>query len=778
MLAVALLVGIIFGPKALNLFNPFSWGNVDNITLELSRLVLIFQVFAVGVELPNAYMYKHWRSLFYLLVPVMTVAWLVSSAFIYALIPGLPSFADALAIGACVTATDPVLASSVVGKGKFAKRVPGHIRNVLSAESGSNDGMAFPFLFLAIDIIHDKSAGPAIRDWVLVTVLYEVVLGCVLGTVLGIAFRKAIKFAERHKLIDRESFLSYYFCLALLCAGTGTLLGSDDLLISFCAGCAFAWDGWFTNRTEESHVSNVIDLIFNLSFFVYFGSIIPWDEFNMPELGLVPWRLVVIAILILLFRRIPIILALKPIIPDIRTWREALFCGHFGPIGVGAIFFSILARAELENDSSFPEATLPSDPNSPNYFTVQVIWPVTTFLILSSIIVHGSSIAVFTLGKHLNTLTLTFTYTRDDTEMQNEPRWLSRLPRLSIGQSMSFHKDSAPPSRASSRSRKVDAGGEVGPGAIGEDIEPPVDAPRAAARRHRHHQRHGSGSQNRQTIQLQARRPDGTSAVIEEKINPGEQAWQEGKDIIVENAQGEVVRKIVSNHGSVVMQEDIKREQQKETRKHPTHPWYNRMAGIAKALGKEAGNDQVMQDDTITEEVDEVEEQGRGRRISKAGIRRTDDIEMGNVTQDDKGEGSSNSNESARRGPAMIVDEDRRQQIREDSDAADERADRARETSVERRRREAVLGFIPDDEDDEPKGKRRARSPLPHVRVIDDDDEEEEEEEDDEDDDDNLKVPSKGIRFGDVSIEGGSFSLQDRLSNRHGKTYRNSFSRN
>ena len=82
-------MGIIFGPVALNLFNPFTWGNTDQITLELSRIVLIVQVFAVGVELPKAYMYRHWRSLFVLLVPVMTFGWIVSSAFIYWLIPAL-----------------------------------------------------------------------------------------------------------------------------------------------------------------------------------------------------------------------------------------------------------------------------------------------------------------------------------------------------------------------------------------------------------------------------------------------------------------------------------------------------------------------------------------------------------------------------------------------------------------------------------------------------------------------------------------------------------------
>jgi len=85
-----------------------------------------------------------------------------------------------------------------VGKGKFAKRVPGHLRNLLSAESGSNDGMAFPFLYLALYIILDQyNTGRAIKDWILITILYEVVMGSVLGAIIGIAWRKAIKFAER-----------------------------------------------------------------------------------------------------------------------------------------------------------------------------------------------------------------------------------------------------------------------------------------------------------------------------------------------------------------------------------------------------------------------------------------------------------------------------------------------------------------------------------------------------------------------------------------------------
>lgn len=50
---VATICGVIFGPYAANLFNPTEWGNVDQITLECSRIVLVVQCFAVGVELPK-----------------------------------------------------------------------------------------------------------------------------------------------------------------------------------------------------------------------------------------------------------------------------------------------------------------------------------------------------------------------------------------------------------------------------------------------------------------------------------------------------------------------------------------------------------------------------------------------------------------------------------------------------------------------------------------------------------------------------------------------------
>lgn len=424
---IATICGIIFGPHAANLIDPNSWGSVDIVTIEFSRVVLVVQCFAVGVELPKFYMERHWKSVVLLLLPVMTFGWLVTSLVIWWMVPVL-TWLESLVVAACVTATDPVLASSVVGKGKFAKRVPKHLRDLLSAESGCNDGMAFPFVYLSLYLLQEHlSAKDVTYHWIVYTILYECIFGAIYGFMVGYLARHGIKYAEQHELIDRESFLVFYFVLALFCAGSGSILGVDDLLVGFACGVGFSNDGWFTQKTEESHVSNVIDLLINLAYFVYFGTIIPWEQYNNVDVGLQAWRLVVIAIFVILFRRIPAMMALKPFIPDIKTWREALFAGHFGPIGVGAIFVAILARAELEQGKPVPLSE-PPRPGSEFYTLALLVWPIVSFLVVASILVHGSSIAVFTLGKRINTLTLTMSYT---TAPEDGPSWMNRLPRIS-----------------------------------------------------------------------------------------------------------------------------------------------------------------------------------------------------------------------------------------------------------------------------------------------------------------------------------------------------------
>jgi NhaP-type Na+/H+ or K+/H+ antiporter len=61
---------------------------------------------------------------------------------------------------------------------------------------------------------------------------------------------------------------------------------------------------------------------------------------------------------ILLLRRIPAVLLLKPFVGQFRTWNEALFVGWFGPVGVGALYFAAVAHKETHNERVWPVATL------------------------------------------------------------------------------------------------------------------------------------------------------------------------------------------------------------------------------------------------------------------------------------------------------------------------------------------------------------------------------------------------------------------------------------
>jgi NhaP-type Na+/H+ or K+/H+ antiporter len=281
----------------------------------------------------------------------------VSAAFIYAFIPNL-NFLSSLAIAACLTPTDPILAAAIVG-GKYAdKHVPAHLRHILAAESASNDSAASVFLFFALYLTLDHTTGSAIKDWLLFLWLCacalpplsttinircsdQIVLSVIWGSLLGFSIRHLMKFCERKDLIDRESYVAQYISLALLTVGTSTLLGADDLA-SFACGTAFSWDGFFNRQTEASLFSSVIDLLLNSAAFVYVGAWMPFDSFSDKTLSLSIWRLICIAILMLLLRRLPIILGLFKWIPDIKSFREALFYGHFGPIGIGQLSIPLI----------------------------------------------------------------------------------------------------------------------------------------------------------------------------------------------------------------------------------------------------------------------------------------------------------------------------------------------------------------------------------------------------------------------------------------------------
>ena len=224
---ISLLAGITFS-HGTNFIKPLDYAagsqeDLDSITLYFTRLVLGVQLVLAGVQLPSKYLKDEWKSLSLLLGPGMTAMWVSSALLIWAMVPNL-SFLHSLAVAACVTPTDPVLSNSIV-KGKFAdKHIPKDLQQIIIAESGANDGLGYPFLFLALYLIkyvgNDGAGQPggaskAMGYWFGDTWGYTILLSVVYGAVVGWIAKDLLHWAEQKKYVDRESFLVFAITLAV-----------------------------------------------------------------------------------------------------------------------------------------------------------------------------------------------------------------------------------------------------------------------------------------------------------------------------------------------------------------------------------------------------------------------------------------------------------------------------------------------------------------------------------------------------------------------------------
>ncbi|OBA28527.1 Sodium/hydrogen exchanger, partial [Hanseniaspora valbyensis NRRL Y-1626] len=425
------IFGIFVGSNVLKWFDPYKWvsnGNIDQLTYELSRVILCIQIFTTAIDTPKKFLKYHWKTILLLIIPIMTFGWIVTGAFIKLIFPQL-HFTDGLLIAGCITATDPCLSASIM-TGHFAiQNVPEILRHIIAVESGINDGMAFPFVYLSLQLIkynnstiytQDFKAKHIIKNWLVDVILYKIVFGAVFGIIMGILARKGLKkliLAERekedkknsvlmhvnnesktkNKWLTKESIITIYLSFIVLLIGCASTLGIDDLLVAFFAGTAFAWTDWYSSHTEEFKFISSLDFLMNCFYFLYLGSILPFNQFNnavgvriVPDLKI--WRLILVGLVVLTLRRIPIVVTLHKFMPDVANFKESIFIGHFGAVGVGAIYSCMMAKEFLTEQMHSVE-----DVDSTEYKhykrLIYIMWPIIAYIVFISITVHGCTIA-------------------------------------------------------------------------------------------------------------------------------------------------------------------------------------------------------------------------------------------------------------------------------------------------------------------------------------------------------------------------------------------------
>lgn len=364
---LALAAGIIAGPLVLDFLDVSRWLPQEVALEHIARITLAISLMEVALRLPKREFLRHLGSYAVILLVLMPAMWLTSSLLV-ALILGFPLWV-ALLIGAVVTPTDPVVSSSIVTGPLAEENLPGRIRHTLSAESGANDGLAYPFVVLPI-LVFEGSFAEALPRWVLHTLLVEVGAAVLLGAGAGLVAGRLLLWSEATRSIEREPMMVFTLALSLSTLGVATLLGTEGLLAVFVAGVVFHLKVGRHEDVEVEPVQGAVDQFFTIPIFALIGMTIPFHEWL--DLG---WTGIALVVAILAFRRLPGMLIVHRWVDPLRSWSDVLFLGWFGPIGIAALYYAnySLGHTGLED-----------------------VWIVGSLIIVASIVVHGATAAPLT----------------------------------------------------------------------------------------------------------------------------------------------------------------------------------------------------------------------------------------------------------------------------------------------------------------------------------------------------------------------------------------------
>ncbi|HEV2125970.1 MAG TPA: cation:proton antiporter [Chloroflexota bacterium] len=358
---VALILGVLIGPLGFGVLDPADWGDQTIIMEVAAEVTLAIGVMGAALRLPGNSFWREWRSMVILLGLVMPLMWLASGLIIQRVLH-LP-FWPSMLTGTVLTPTDLIVSTSIVTSDIARRLVPKRLRHGLSAESGANDGLAWPLVFLPL-LLQEGTLEPALMEWLGRVVLWEIGGALLLAVVVGYGGGRLLRLAEIRHTIVEASLLDFTVALTLAVLGLASLLGINGVFAVFVTGIAFAASTRDEQETEHE-IQEAVNRFFLLPIFVLLGTMVPWQAWW--DLG---WAGGLIVALILPLRRLPAMLVLAKRMPIVRSTRDVWFLGWFGPIGVAALYYASIARHEAGLEQA---------------------WVVASLVVCASVVVHGVS---------------------------------------------------------------------------------------------------------------------------------------------------------------------------------------------------------------------------------------------------------------------------------------------------------------------------------------------------------------------------------------------------
>jgi NhaP-type Na+/H+ or K+/H+ antiporter len=354
---VFVVVGVLIGPRVAGGVDPEPAGATIRTLAEATLAVVLFSD-ASRIDLATL---RRESAVPLRLLGIGLPLTIALGALIAGVLFGELAVAEALVLAVVLAPTDAALGQAVVTE----PRLPSRVRQSLNVESGLNDGICVPLLFI---VLASAEVEAGVADHHALTIIAEEIgYGIVGGVAAGVVSGAIVVLAGRRGLITASWLQVVPVAAAALAYGVAAALGGSGFIAAFLAGGIFG--GIARRETQEAgRLSEEIGSLLDGVTFVIFGAVLLG-----PALSHLSWKIALYAALSLtVVRLLPVALAMYG--TGARAWTVA-FVGWFGPRGLASIVFAVIVVQE----SALPHTS-----------TILVATYVTVGL---SVLMHGLSAA-------------------------------------------------------------------------------------------------------------------------------------------------------------------------------------------------------------------------------------------------------------------------------------------------------------------------------------------------------------------------------------------------
>ncbi|MFL5183903.1 MAG: cation:proton antiporter [Microvirga sp.] len=335
------------------------------IVEHLSEFVVIISLMGAGLKIDRPFGWRRWRLTWRLLgismpLTILGLAWLGQNLL------GL-SLAAAVLLAAALAPTDPVLASDVQ-VGPPGDEEEDEVRFTLTSEAGLNDGLAFPFVLLAIAFAQEGGL-TSLAEWFAYAVVWKIAAGVGMGYLVGRALGWLTFHLPNRAKLSRTG--AGFVALGITCVAYGLteMVKGYGFLAVFVAALAL-------RATEPEHdyhqklhdFAEELERLMMMVLLVLLGGAMTGGNL----LAALTWQAVAFGLLALFVVR-PLAGWIGLIGTDPPPGEKAAI-SFFGIRGIGSIYYLAYALQHAKFD------------------TGHLLWSTAGFIILVSIVLHGITV--------------------------------------------------------------------------------------------------------------------------------------------------------------------------------------------------------------------------------------------------------------------------------------------------------------------------------------------------------------------------------------------------